>query len=138
MTLLKRASTAALVTATFALGASAAAMSANAAPAAASAANSRALSTNSEITKIEGMDRRHRGYYDYDYNPGAYIGLGIAGAILEGALSEDAYGYADGPGYDEGSGAAMERCAARFRSFEWDTGLYTTYEGDKRLCPYLR
>ena len=29
-------------------------------------------------------------------------------------------------------------CAQNFRSFEWNTGLYTTYDGDKRLCPYLR
>ena len=34
--------------------------------------------------------------------------------------------------------SAQEACANRFRSFEWDTGLYTTYSGYKRLCPYLR
>jgi hypothetical protein len=32
----------------------------------------------------------------------------------------------------------MQRCDNRFRSFEWDTGYYTTYGGDKVLCPYLR
>jgi hypothetical protein len=161
MTLLKRAGAASLVAVAFALGASAATISANASPVAAGAANSRALSANSEIVKVQGMERRHRGewrgrrghggdwnrgrrhrgHYDNDWNPGAYIGLGIAGAVLEGALSEDSYaedpGYADGPSYGEGSSAAMQRCAAQFRSFEWDTGLYTTYEGAKRLCPYL-
>jgi hypothetical protein len=34
--------------------------------------------------------------------------------------------------------SAMQRCDNRFRSFEWDTGYYTTYDGDKVLCPYLR
>jgi hypothetical protein len=29
-------------------------------------------------------------------------------------------------------------CAQNFRSFEWNTGLYTTYSGEKRLCPYLQ
>ena len=29
-------------------------------------------------------------------------------------------------------------CARYFKSFEWRTGLYTTYQGEKRLCPYLR
>lgn len=161
MTLLKRAGTAALVAATFALGASTMTLSAAAAPAAASAAKSSVLTTNSDVVQVQDRRRgewRGRGnggrhgygrgrHYDRDYgfNPGAYIGLGIAGAVLEGALS-DSYGYSDGPvyGYSDGpayggggSNAAMERCAAQFRSFEWDSGLYTTYEGDKRLCPYL-
>lgn len=158
MMFLKRAGTAALVAATFAFGGSAATMSANAAPAAASAANSRALSTSSEIVQVQdrrdrewrgrrdhrgdwNRGRRHHGDRDYGLNPGAYLGLGIAGALLDGALSDDGYdaGYADGPGYGGGGSgsAAMQRCAAQFRSFEWDTGMYTTYEGDKRLCPYL-
>jgi BA14K-like protein len=35
---------------------------------------------------------------------------------------------------DEGLG----RCAAQFRSFEPDTGYYTTYAGERVLCPYLQ
>lgn len=31
-----------------------------------------------------------------------------------------------------------ERCAEKYRSFEWDTGEYTTYSGKKKLCPFLR
>ena len=144
MTLLKRAGAAALVAATVALGASAA----SAAPAV-KAANP-AISTNSDLV-MKVQDRRHRGdgnrgrhhrrHHDGFGNVAPYIGLGIAGAILDGALSDDAYAegpgyYAEGPAYGEGSSAA-QRCAAQFRSFEWDTGLYTTYEGEKRLCPYL-
>jgi hypothetical protein len=34
--------------------------------------------------------------------------------------------------------SAKERCARRFKSFEWDTGRYTTYGGRSKLCPYLR
>lgn len=71
--------------------------------------------------------RRHRNRYDrHNINPGAFLALGIMGALLERGLTED---YAR---------SAMQRCDNRFRSFEWDTGLYTTYGGEKRLCPYLR
>jgi hypothetical protein len=40
--------------------------------------------------------------------------------------------------YDDAPYSAKERCARRFRSFEWETGLYTTYGGRRKLCPYLR
>lgn len=152
MKLLQCTATAALVAAGLALGASAAAgtNAAQAAPAAVSAASSHALTTDSQIVQVrdgrryggdwDGRRYHRRGYYNDGWNPGAYIGLGIAGALIGGALSEGEYddgpGYASG-GYGEGSGVAMQRCAATFRSFEWDTGLYTTYQGDKRLCPYL-
>lgn len=33
---------------------------------------------------------------------------------------------------------AMSRCAAQFRSFEPQTGYYTTYAGERVLCPYLQ
>ena len=59
-------------------------------------------------------------------NPGVAIGLGIIGALIAQGHSE---AYAR---------SAMERCDDRYRSFEWDTGYYTTYSGYKRLCPYLR
>jgi hypothetical protein len=38
---------------------------------------------------------------------------------------------------DEFSADAMQRCAAQFRSFEPDTGYYTTFAGERVLCPYL-
>jgi hypothetical protein len=38
---------------------------------------------------------------------------------------------------DEFSADAMERCAAQFRSFEPDTGYYTTFSGERVMCPYL-
>lgn len=32
----------------------------------------------------------------------------------------------------------LSRCAAQFRSFEPETGYYTTYSGERVLCPYLQ
>ena len=72
-----------------------------------------------------GRWHRHR-HHGGGWNPGAAIALGIVGSLIASGVSESAaYG-------------AIERCDARFRSFERDTGLYTTYGGEKRLCPYLR
>ncbi len=68
-----------------------------------------------------GYDGHHHGYGmmgGYGHG-GGYHGPGMMG------------------GYGAGYGDARQRCAARFKSFEWDTGLYTTYGGVKRLCPYL-
>jgi hypothetical protein len=90
---------------------------------------------------VQKVDRRGRGWkgrhgrrhgrrghrrHDNDWNPGVAIGLGILGALIAEGHSES---YAR---------SAMQRCDDRFRSFEWDTGEYTTYGGEKRLCPYLR
>jgi hypothetical protein len=33
---------------------------------------------------------------------------------------------------------AVERCAARYRSFDRRTGTFVTYGGQRKLCPYLR
>jgi hypothetical protein len=89
-----------------------------------------------------GGHRGHRGF-----RTGAAIGLGIAGAaIATGAArgyyygDDDDYYYAEpvySYGYTYSGGGGAERCAATFRSFEWDTGLYTTYQGERVRCPYL-
>lgn len=63
---------------------------------------------------------------------GRDIGIGLGLGLLGGAIA--GYSRYDGLPYDE----RRNQCASRFRSFEWDTGLYTTYGGEKRLCPYLR
>jgi BA14K-like protein len=85
----------------------------------------------------------------------AAIGLGLG--VLGGAIASGAYAnrYYDDPyvGYDdryvgraveydnddvyEGNDDGVRRCAATFRSFEPETGQYTTYGGEKRMCPYL-
>jgi len=45
----------------------------------------------------------------------------VAPAILEGRATEE----------------DMARCAARFRSFDTETGTYVTFGGEVRVCPYL-
>ncbi len=64
-----------------------------------------------------------------------------SGEVDLGALNYvyyDAYDY-NGPYYypTDYRGDPRTICARYFRSFEWDTGLYTTYRGEKRMCPYL-
>jgi hypothetical protein len=76
-----------------------------------------------------------------------WIGLGVVtGAIIANETYRprpgyyyDDYAY-DGPYYYPANyrGDPRTVCAENFRSFEWRTGLYTTYNGEKRLCPYLR
>jgi hypothetical protein len=70
----------------------------------------------------------------------------IAGAIIADQAYRPRRGYYyddyayDGPYYYPADyhGDPRAICAQNFRSFEWRTGLYTTYSGEKRLCPYLR
>ena len=81
------------------------------------------------------------------WGPGLGIGLGIiGGAIIANEIYRTRRGYYyddsayDGPYYypSNYSGDPRRICAQNFRSFEWNSGLYTTYSGEKRLCPYLR
>jgi hypothetical protein len=50
----------------------------------------------------------------------------------------------DDDSYDSGNvigrfqADGLSRCSAQFRSFEPDTGYYTTYDGERVLCPYLQ
>ena len=74
------------------------------------------------------------------------IGVGVLGAIIASEAYRPRAGYYyddepyDGPYYRPSgyAGDAHALCAQNFRSFEWNTGLYTTYGGEKRVCPYLR
>jgi hypothetical protein len=75
---------------------------------------------------------------------GALLGLG-AGIVIGSIIANEAYrsrrGYYDDDyayGPREYGGDPRVLCAENFRSFEWHTGLYTTYSGEKRLCPYLQ
>lgn len=84
----------------------------------------------------------------YGYRP--FVGFGIGAAIVGGAIIANNY-YAPRRGYyydtydytgpyyypSDYRGDPREVCARHFRSFEWRTGLYTTYHGEKRMCPYL-
>ena len=104
----------------------------------------------SAVTQVQGWGYRryHRGHRR-GWGAAPWIGLG-AGVVVGSIIANEAYrprrGYYyddyayDGPYYYPSaySGDPRTVCAQNFRSFEWSTGLYTTYEGEKRLCPYLR
>ena len=73
----------------------------------------------------------------YGYRRGRNVGLGIAAAIIGGVVIANA---TRSNGYYErrhrGSGAA-QRCADTYRSFDWQSGTYLGYDGDRHVCPYL-
>lgn len=107
-----------------------------------------------------GKHRPHKPYRKHhkkkkDHDVGAAVAAGIiglaAGAILLGATSQPSYAapppppyyppapapgpvYGPGPGYHPWSPAWYDYCHRKYRSFEPDTGLYTTYRGTKRFC----
>lgn len=137
------------------LGATAFAAPSIAAPVSGAAALKSA--TPSNVTDVQ--YRRYGGYryglaprYAYRRGPGRiwpFVGFGAAvaaGAIIANSVYAprrayayyDAYDY-NGPYYYPSNyqGDPRTVCARYFRSFEWDTGLYTTYRGEKHMCPYL-
>lgn len=121
---------------------------AHAAPASPLSAQFSSVSDAAAITQVQ--YRRGGGWGGRGWS-GPGIGLGIGAGLVAGAIIADrAYaprrGYyydtyaSEGPYYyPEGySGDPRRICAQNFRSFEWDSGMYTTYGGERRLCPYLR
>ncbi len=96
-----------------------------------------------------------RGYggrgYGWGYRGGAWPWVGLAAGVAAGAIIYnqtyrprvgyyyDTYDY-NGPYYYPSgySGNPRDICARNFKSFEWGTGMYTTYGGERRLCPYLQ
>jgi hypothetical protein len=112
-----------------------------AAPAAPMAPGVARAEAGSAVTQVH----RYRRYHHYGRGRGVGVGIGLG--IIGGILATEAYRSAPGYAYDEDvydgpppgfSGDPRELCARNFRSFEWNTGLYTTYSGEKKLCPYLR
>jgi len=81
---------------------------------------------------------------------GRGLAVGLGAAVVGGIIANEIYRPRPGYYYDDGaydgpyyrpsgySGDPRVLCAESFRSFEWQTGLYTTYSGEKRVCPYLR
>lgn len=110
-----------------------------------SGAVSRPAAEGTAATEIQWRRGWHRGRWGW--GPGVGLGLGIiGGAIIANEVYRPRRGYYyddyayDGPYYypQDYSGDPRRICAQNFRSFEWSTGLYTTYSGERRLCPYLR
>ena len=99
----------------------------------------------SAVTRTQGVyfGYGRRGYYGGTYGPGygpaPYYG-GYYRPYYEGppvpppVYYAPARPYAEGPREDD----AVARCASRFRSFNPRTGTYINYDGEERLCPYLR
>ena len=85
----------------------------------------------------------------WGWGPWPWIGLG-AGVVAGAIIADQAYRPHPGHYYDEGPydgpyyypsdyrGDPREICLQNFRTFQWRTGYYTTYSGERRLCPYLR
>jgi len=83
--------------------------------------------------------RRNDRYYRHRHrhnNNGAAVVAGIIGlgALLAITNNNRHYGNAHVYGYQSGSSDWKAGCARKYRSFEWHTGLYTTYSGYKRRC----
>lgn len=124
-------------------------ITAQAAPVSPATAQRAAVSDAASVTQVQyrrwgGGGWRGRGWR----GPG--IGLGIGAGLLAGAIiadrayaprrgySYDSYAHEGPYYYPQGYGGDPRRiCAQNFRSFEWSTGMYTTYGGERRLCPYL-
>jgi hypothetical protein len=102
----------------------------------------------SDITPVYGR-RYGYGWRGRGWGPAPWLGLG-AGVVIGSIIANEAYRPRRGYYYDDYAyngpyyypsnyqGDPRVVCAENFRSFEWRTGLYTTYSGEKRLCPYLR
>jgi hypothetical protein len=77
--------------------------------------------------------KRRRNFYR---RPSIHFGFGY----LPRRYYYDDYYYDEDAYYNSSCGthAEKERCARKFRSFNWETCRYTTYSGYKRLCPYVR
>jgi BA14K-like protein len=79
-------------------------------------------------------------------NAGRNIALGVGAAVIGGIiLSESARAerrrsrgvvVVDEPYEDDDD--RRQRCADRYRSFDWDDGTIVTRDGDRVVCPYLR
>ncbi len=83
----------------------------------------------------------------YGYDGGAAVGLGIAGALIGGAIigATQPYGYYGyptgyyGPAYGAPApyigGDAVAYCVQRFRSYDPYSGTYLGYDGLRHPCP---
>ena len=105
-----------------------------------------ALALKAQTGGVSKVQWRGRGW---GWGPWPWVGFGagvVAGAIIADQAYRprpgyyyDDYAYAGPYYYPPGyHGDPRVICAQSFRSFEWQTGMYTTYSGEKRLCPYLR
>ena len=62
------------------------------------------------------------------------MAIGIGALIIGGIVLSEA-ARAEHRQHHRGD---WERCADRYRSFESDTGMFTGYDGERHVCPYLK
>ena len=97
------------------------------------------------VPSVETVQYRHGYGYGYGYG-GAAVGLGIAGALIGGAIigATQPYGYYGYPGYYGPAyavpapyfgGGAVAYCVQRFRSYDPYSGTYLGYDGLRHPCP---
>jgi hypothetical protein len=99
----------------------------------------------SAVTQVRSRFHGHRGHWRHRHG-GRNLGIGLGIGIIGGLIAAEAYRSAPGYAYDEEvyegapppAGDPREACAREFRSFEWNTGMYTTFAGEKKHGPYLR
>ncbi|RIA47458.1 BA14K family protein [Dichotomicrobium thermohalophilum] len=63
---------------------------------------------------------------------GAGVAVGVIGSLIAQGIAEERAREIRNEEW------RWRKCDREFRSFEWDTGMYTTYSGHRRVCPYLR
>ncbi len=73
----------------------------------------------------------------------AFVAGALTGAILSNAARADDRHYRRSHRhhrrhYRGGYRAAKRRCAARYRSYDWDSDTYVDYDGRVRTCRYVR
>ena len=77
--------------------------------------------------------RDGRGHWRHRHHNGNGVGVGglVLGANTAGTIAD---------AMPEGRASAGDRraCADRYRSFDWESGTYTGYDGNTYVCPYLR
>lgn len=99
---------------------------------------------------VQARYRGHRHYGHRHRHRGRNLALGIGVGVLGAIIAAEAYRPRAGAYYDDEdydgpyyapsgfSGDPRTLCAQSFRSFEWDTGMYTTFGGERKVCPYLK
>ena len=77
-------------------------------------------------------------------NTGRNVAIGVGAAIIGGVLLNEAARAENRrrrvvvvEEYEDDDDRS-QRCADRYRSFDWDDGTYANRDGDRVVCPYLR
>lgn len=96
--------------------------------------NNNDFNSNNNFSNLDRNRNRSHNRRSNRRGHGGNIGLGLGAAIIGGILlSGTARAH-----HRRTHAGDWNRCARTYRSFEWDTGMYTVRRGVRRTCPYLR